>query len=95
MSELKFHMEGWNDVVREIIDTTAVPMAQDIADACNQEVRGVPTTIGHAHFMAGTEGDESLALHDYRATVITATAYAMRQNAKYNTLIRNMSRGVR
>jgi hypothetical protein len=41
-------------------------------------------------YAVGTEGSERLQKRDYRATVITASAAAMRHNGKRNTLIRNM-----
>lgn len=50
-------------------------------------------------FQAGTEGaDEptprdSLNKHDYRATVITASAAAMYHNAKHQTLIMHLNEG--
>ena len=45
------------------------------------------TAVGKG-FMVGTEGDESLEKHDYRATVITASAAAMNYNAAHHPLVR-------
>ncbi len=50
-------------------------------------------------FQAGTEGADEptprdvLNKHDYRATVITASAAAMYHNAKHHTLIMHMNQG--
>jgi hypothetical protein len=89
-------MDGWDEVVGEIIHTVAVPMAQSIADACNIEARELADPPpGKDHYMVSVQGEGALRMRDYHATVITATAVAMRQNAKHNLLVRNLHRAAR
>jgi hypothetical protein len=82
----KINEEGWKEMAREIVNKHIVPRMERVADACNEQ-DGLTEEDG---YRVGTEGSgEQLQKHDERATVITATAAAMRQNAKNNTLVKN------
>lgn len=76
---------GWNKLAKEIVNTEGVKRMERVADACNEE-------LGEDGFKVGVEGDDTLQKHDRRMTVITATAAAIKHNAKHNTLIRNFFR---
>lgn len=52
----------------------------------NARVRNI-LAVGKG-YMVGVEGDDPLQKHDYRATVITASAAAMWHNAKHQTLLK-------
>lgn len=82
-SNLKFNKRGWQEVVREVIDTDGVDRMQRVADASNAHLQS-------DGYKVSTEGDQPLDKRDYRATVITTTPEAMRDNAKRNTLIKNL-----
>lgn len=95
---IEVNEEGWDEVVRQAIEKVAVPACQRIADASNRnlEERGHPTHRegNEPGYIVGVEGGKPLKRHDYRATVITKTNEAMRDNAEHNTLIQNMQEGV-
>lgn len=80
---VKFNRKAWDSLVKEIIETEGVERMSRVADACNAE-------LGEDGYKVSVEGDDPLTKDDYRATVITATAHAMRHNAKHNTLIQNL-----
>lgn len=80
MGKLKFHPEGWDGVAREVVDTVAVPRMQRVADACN-------SYIDSDGYKVSVEGDRQLSKRDFRATVITANAEAMADNARNNRLV--------
>ena len=69
-----------NMIVQEAIDNVAVPHMQDVADRCNEH-------IDSDGYMVSVEGDDPLDKRDYRATVITADAKAMIDNAKHHRLV--------
>lgn len=86
MAKLKFNKKNWNATVRKIIDTDGVARMQRVADACNQ---GLETDKAPG-YRVSTEGDEPLSKRGYRATVITAEAESIVDNAENNTLVRNL-----
>ncbi|AER47568.1 neck protein [Mycobacterium phage DS6A] len=92
---LKFHKGGWNNLVSEVVETEGVDRMKRVADAANEALarskyRDNKTPDG---YRVGTEGDgKQLAKRSFRATVITATPQAMRDNAKNNTLVNEFYR---
>lgn len=82
---LKFNKKNWNGIIRQIVDTEGVERMQRVADACNQ---GLDTDEAPG-YRVSTEGDEPLSKNGYRATVITAEAESIVDNAKNNTLVKN------
>lgn len=88
---LRFNESVIDDLVEKAIDKIGVPIMQNVADACNDEMTDVPSYAGREHFMVSVEGDKRLNRRDYRATVIATTAYAKRHNAIHNTLVNNLS----
>jgi hypothetical protein len=101
-SSLEFNRAGWRFVEMAAVEGWCRPMADKIADQCNEESEqaehpgyyaGKPTTDAEKRgYRAGTEGVASKTLHQgrYRATVITATVPAMADNARHNRLINNL-----
>lgn len=81
-TELTFHAEAWDDIVKGVINEVGVPAMQRVADASN-------AGLDRPGYMVSVEGDDPLRKRDYRATVITATEDAMYDNAKHNTLVNN------
>jgi hypothetical protein len=81
-SNVTFNDAAWDELVRHVIKTEGEPRMQRVADACNAD-------LGEEGYMMSSNGDEPLTKRDFRATVITANAHAMRDNAKNNTLIHN------
>lgn len=86
-SKVRMNRKGWDQLVKQVVDSKLVPAAEAIAADCNQAA-GI--TDG---YRAGTEGELSLRVRDYRATVITATHEAIRDNARHDRLINNLSIG--
>jgi hypothetical protein len=82
--ELKFIKKNWAAQNKAIVDTDGVKRMSKVADACNT---GLESDIDG--YLVSVEGDQPLTKRDYRATVITATGEAMRDNAKHNTLVKN------
>jgi hypothetical protein len=82
VAELKIDADGWDEVVKEVINTVAVPRMERVAAASNEQ-------LDRPGYMVSVEGSEALQKRDYRATVITATEDAMYDNAKNNTLVAN------
>lgn len=80
MGKLKFHRDGWDSLVREVVDNEAVPRMRRVADACNGH-------LDRPGYLVSVEGDDQLRKRSYRATVITATGDAMRDNQKHNRLV--------
>lgn len=80
--ELKFNADGWDEIVKEVINEVAVPRMKRVADASN-------AGLDRPGYLVSTEGDNPLQKRDYRATVITATEDAMYDNAKNDTLLKN------
>ncbi|SHU53969.1 hypothetical protein [Mycobacteroides abscessus] len=81
---VKWNKRAINQLVKTVVEVDGVPRMKRVAKACNDEAR---ITDG---YRVSVEGDEKLTKADYRATVITATTQAMRNNAKHNTLVRNL-----
>lgn len=91
--EIEMNDDGWDAVVKQVIENTGVPMMQKVADACN-ESDGTQGGDGEDQdqapgYRAGTDGAKPLEKHDYRATCIAATYQAMARNAANNTLVNN------
>lgn len=84
-SNVRFNKRAWNEIVREVIRTDGRRRMQRVADAANQG-------LDEPGYLVSDEGDAPLTKRDYSATVITATPEAMRDNAKNNSLIRNLHR---
>lgn len=84
MAKVTWNNDGWNQIVREVIDSTGVPAMQRVADACNQD-----SGLGDGGYMVSVEGSNPLQERDYRATVITVSDAAKADNAKNNRLIGN------
>lgn len=75
-----------NQIVRQVVKQVLEPAAEDIAAKSNAEA-GISDG-----YRAGTEGSgERLKKRAYRATVITATAEAIRDNEAHNRLINNLN----
>lgn len=70
-----------NVLTKQIVDTTVVELMQKVADAGNAE-------LGEEGYLVSVEGDDPLDKRDYRATVITASARAIRHDRKHDTLLR-------
>lgn len=99
--EVEIVEEGWDSVVRQVIQNKCVPMMETVAADANRVsgLEGGGTEIdpltGHEKpkdkapgYEAGTEGlGTQLYRRDYRATVITATNPAMHDSAVNNTLL--------
>lgn len=98
--KIEFNMAGWNQVVHKVIDERMVPNALEIAAACNAEMRAAERGDGPVvaepaedEYVAGTvsvDGGDALQQKDYRATVITRTRRAMRDNAIHQRLVNNL-----
>lgn len=86
---IELNMDGWDQTLKSIVNNHLSPGAEAIADACNDD-SGVPDG-----YRAGTEGDpkKQLKKRSYRATVITATEDAMKDNAVNNRLVNNFHLG--
>ena len=84
--QFKVNRKAYNEIAKQAIDTIGVPMMQKVADACNAELAGRGKPEG---YMVSVEGDDPLDKRDYRATVITATADAIRHDRKHDSLLRN------
>lgn len=83
-AKLEFEADGWDEIVKGVINTVGVERMTRVAEACNQS-----EGLGDGGFMASVEGSRPLQKRDYRATVITVTEDAKRANAKNNTLVNN------
>lgn len=84
--ELTFNKKGWQEIAKHVIETEGVARMKRVADAANS---GLEDPDG---YQVSTEGDDPLDKRDFRATVITTTPEAMRDNQKHNTLIQNLHR---
>lgn len=83
MANIKFNLKGWDEIARHVIKTEGRKRMERVADAAN-------SNLDEPGYLVSDEGDEPLKKRDYSATVITATAEAMRDNSKNNTLVRNL-----
>jgi hypothetical protein len=91
---IEFNKEGWNNLVKDVVDNECVPRMQNVADACNEQMaersdRG----LNEPGYVVSVVGGKPLEEHDYRATVITGTNQAMFDNAENNTLLQNFYLG--
>ena len=74
---------GWDQLAKEIVNEHIEPAMKRLAQRCNT-IEGIDDG-----YRSGEEGPGThLAQHDYRSTVITATAEAQALNAEHNTLER-------
>jgi hypothetical protein len=89
--EIVFNDDGWDEIVKEIIDTEGVTRMQRVADACNESDGLTDSDPGGPGYRVDVDGGKPLDKHDYRATVITATNQAMFHNAVNNTLVRHLN----
>jgi hypothetical protein len=85
-TNLTFNKKGWQEIAKHVVETEGVRRMKRVADAAN-----AADDLDEG-YLVSTEGDDPLSKADYRATVITATAEAMRSNAKRNTLVRELHR---
>lgn len=80
------NLDGWNALAKEVIAKEGVKRMERVAAACNAQ----DDVSDEDGYRVSTEGSgEQLQKHDYRVTVITATAEAMIRNARNGTLIKN------
>lgn len=79
---IKFDQAAWDELVAHVIDTEGVERMRRVADACN-------AADGTDQYMLSTEGKGALLQRDYRVTVITAGAKAIKANAQWNTLLQH------
>lgn len=85
---LKFHAAGWDALVRGIVETDGVARMKRVAAAAN-----AAGDYTDDDYRVSVEGPGAhLSKHSYRATVITATAAAMWDNAENNTLVNQFYR---
>jgi len=82
-AKVKWDPEAWDAIVKEVVSTKGVEAMTRVADASNASA-GIDDG-----YRVSVDGGKPLEKHDYRATVITATGEAMRDNAKNNTLVNN------
>lgn len=85
--QFKVNRKALNAITKQVIDTVGVERMQKVADACNADL-GEPDG-----YLVSIEGDDPLDKRDYRATVITASAHAIRHDRKHDTLLRNFGVG--
>lgn len=80
---IKLDEEAFKKLAEEIVQEHGVPRMKRVAEACNSQA-GLEDD-----YRVSTEGEgQHLNVKD-RATVITATAAAMDDNAKNNRLLQN------
>ena len=91
--KLVFNQGAWDEVVKEVIDTKGVEMMGRVAAAANSHLANsdVAALDRDGYFVSVQGPGRHLMAHKYRATVIAATDDAAYDNAKNNTLIKNMS----
>ena len=78
------NLEGWQQIAKMVVETEITRRMKAVADAANAAAN-LPDG-----YRLGSEGPgPHLEKGDFRQTVITATAEAMMDNAKNNTLERN------
>ncbi|MCG7607089.1 hypothetical protein [Mycobacterium sp. CnD-18-1] len=85
MAGLKFNRKAFSEIAKRIIETEGVERMQRVADAANARIES-------DGFMVSVEGDDPLDKRDYRATVITANAEAMRADRKHDILLSEFSK---
>lgn len=84
-SRITFHQQGWDDIAEQVIETEGVDRMKRVADAANEN-------LDRDGYKVSVEGGDPLRKRDFRATVITATADAMYDNAKNNRLVSEFHR---
>lgn len=82
--KLKMNRAGWNKLVKEIVETEGVERMGRVAAAAN-----AAADLDDGYRVSVEGPGEQLSKHSYHATVITATAAAMVDNARNNTLVNN------
>jgi hypothetical protein len=92
-THIDFNPAGWAQIEEQVVNDCCTPMAEDIAESCNESLDGPSPVSGRNQnppgYFAGTQGDPNKMLEDgtYRATVIAATNEAKADNARNNTLV--------
>ncbi len=84
-AKITFHMDGWDAVAKQVVDSEGVDRMQRVADAANAH-------LDRPGYKVSVEGARPLRKRDYRATVITATEDAKYDNAKNNRLVSEFHR---
>lgn len=79
MSEMRLKHAWWRDI------TTHPAVGKAVGD----RARRIASASGRGYEASSSEGQKRYALH--RASVITVTRRAMRDNARHNTLLRNIN----
>lgn len=78
--QFKLNRKAFSEISKLVIETVGVERMQRVADAANSHIES-------DGFMVSVEGDDPLDKRDYRATVITANAEAIRADRKHDILL--------
>lgn len=81
-SEFTHNQAGWDQLIKQIIDSNGVQRMTRVRDACRAQ-------SGIEGYMLSIEGDNPLRQRDDRVTVITATWEAIEDNAAHDRLLQN------